>query len=89
MKDNDLTYKLRLGSSASRKLRDVLHSDVCDHRACCVCYAVSVLTLRRVVIPVQSEFLCRHGVMDYSLLLGVHRNKYNLVDKRTLDVRVD
>lgn len=78
MKDNDLTYKLRLGPSASRKLHDVLMADVRGvHSHGCVC--VRQLSVR---VCVQSSFLCRHNVMDYSLLLGVHRNKYNLVDKR-------
>jgi hypothetical protein len=83
MKDNDLTYKLRLGPSASRRLHEVLMADV---RAVSACVRVPTAPLTGLMCKrlcaQQSTFLCRHAVMDYSLLLGVHRNKYNLVDKR-------
>ena len=57
------------------------------HHTHVFCLSALLITCVKLMIIAQSEFLCRHGIMDYSLLLGVHRNKYNLVDRRTSEVR--
>jgi hypothetical protein len=64
MKDNDLTYKLRLGPSASRRLHEVLMADV---RAVSACVRVPTAPLTGLMCKrlcaQQSTFLCRHAVM--------------------------
>ena len=70
--------QLRLPSDVAARLGKQLRIDVrCGDTPAVVCHR-ALTTAVRVCHSTQSKFLADMGIMDYSLLLGVHRRKFRL-----------